>query len=149
MVFFRQWHKFVNLKKERDPRVSYPIKQPSVSVIILNYNGETYVKRCLTSIFSNVYSNFEFIFVDNAKDRGLNWLRICLVLILALGLLRARNSFSDNFWSFLGFHITIKKRHLSAYPSYHFNGGLRERKLASYDIALFKQPAKCEKRIMG
>jgi hypothetical protein len=39
--------------------------EPQVSVIVLNYNGANYVKRCLESLFRNRYSNFEVLFVDN------------------------------------------------------------------------------------
>lgn len=38
---------------------------PSVSVVVLNYNGNNYVKRCLTSLFKNNYPNFEVLFIDN------------------------------------------------------------------------------------
>ncbi len=39
--------------------------EPKVSVVVLNYNGAKYVKRCLESLFKNDYNNFEVIFVDN------------------------------------------------------------------------------------
>lgn len=40
---------------------------PLVSVIILNFNGENYLERCLSSVLSTKYPNFEVIFVDNAS----------------------------------------------------------------------------------
>jgi len=40
---------------------------PFVSVIVLNYNGESYLKQCLFSLLRTKYSNFEIIFVDNAS----------------------------------------------------------------------------------
>ena len=40
---------------------------PLVSVIILNFNGENYLKRCLFSVLDTKYPNFEVIFVDNAS----------------------------------------------------------------------------------
>lgn len=40
---------------------------PLVSVIILNFNGETYLKKCLFSVLETKYPNFEVIFVDNAS----------------------------------------------------------------------------------
>jgi GT2 family glycosyltransferase len=40
---------------------------PFVSVIILNFNGENYLERCLFSVLSTKYPNFEVIFVDNAS----------------------------------------------------------------------------------
>lgn len=45
--------------------------QPRVTIIVLNYNGKEYVQRCLDSLFSNNYSNFEVFFVDNnSKDES-------------------------------------------------------------------------------
>ena len=40
---------------------------PLVSIIILNFNGENYLERCLSSVLSTEYPNFEVIFVDNAS----------------------------------------------------------------------------------
>lgn len=44
---------------------------PLVSVVILNYNGKTYLGetllKCLSSVLKNAYSNFEVIFVDNGS----------------------------------------------------------------------------------
>jgi GT2 family glycosyltransferase len=40
---------------------------PLVSVIILNFNGENYLERCLFSVLGTKYPNFEVIFVDNAS----------------------------------------------------------------------------------
>lgn len=45
-------------------------KYPSVSVIILNYNGKAFVERCLNSVLDTNYPNFEVIFVDNASTDG-------------------------------------------------------------------------------
>jgi GT2 family glycosyltransferase len=42
-----------------------PKIEPQVSVVVLNYNGAKYVKRCLESLFRNNYGNFEVLFVDN------------------------------------------------------------------------------------
>jgi GT2 family glycosyltransferase len=50
-----------------------PKTEPAVSVIVLNYNGANYVKRCLESLFRNHYSNFEVLFVDNnSPDKSVN-----------------------------------------------------------------------------
>lgn len=43
-------------------------KLPLVSIVILNYNGEGFVKACLDSITALNYPNFEVIFIDNASD---------------------------------------------------------------------------------
>lgn len=40
-------------------------KKKLVSIIVNCYNGEKYVSRCLKSIFSQTYKNFEIIFWDN------------------------------------------------------------------------------------
>lgn len=40
---------------------------PLVSVIIVNYNGVQYLKKCLYSIFKNNYKNYEIIIADNAS----------------------------------------------------------------------------------
>jgi hypothetical protein len=41
-----------------------------VSVIILNYRGEKFVEKCLKSVLSTDYANFEVLFVDNASNDG-------------------------------------------------------------------------------
>ena len=43
------------------------MKAPSVSVIILNFNGVNYLERCLSSVLATKYTNFEAILVDNAS----------------------------------------------------------------------------------
>jgi GT2 family glycosyltransferase len=43
---------------------------PSVAVIVLNYNGMAYVKRCLGALLRNSYSNFEVLFIDNNSTDG-------------------------------------------------------------------------------
>jgi GT2 family glycosyltransferase len=44
---------------------------PLVSVIILNYNGESYLDNCIASVLKNSYPNFEVLLVDNAStDRS-------------------------------------------------------------------------------
>ncbi|MDH5419613.1 MAG: glycosyltransferase, partial [Candidatus Bathyarchaeota archaeon] len=43
---------------------------PSVSIIIVNFNGKEILKRCLTSISTTNYPNFEIVVVDNASTDG-------------------------------------------------------------------------------
>jgi len=38
---------------------------PKVSIIIINYNGKLFLKKCLESLFDIDYNNFEVILVDN------------------------------------------------------------------------------------
>jgi len=43
---------------------------PLVSIIIVNYNGEKFLKKCLSSIKRQTYSDFEIIIVDNGSTDG-------------------------------------------------------------------------------
>ena len=43
---------------------------PFVSIIIVNYNGGEYLNRCLASIRSQNYQEYEIILVDNASTDG-------------------------------------------------------------------------------
>ena len=36
-----------------------------ISIIIVNYNGKKWLKKCLDSLYAQTYQNFEIIFVDN------------------------------------------------------------------------------------
>ncbi len=40
---------------------------PSVSIVILNYNGEHFIGRCLESVLRTEYERYEVIVVDNAS----------------------------------------------------------------------------------
>ena len=46
------------------------LKAPFVSIVILNYNGLRFVKKCLESALKTDYDNFEVIFIDNASTDG-------------------------------------------------------------------------------
>lgn len=39
-----------------------------VSIIIVGYNSEKYLRQCLNSVYSQDYKNFEAIFIDNASN---------------------------------------------------------------------------------
>ncbi|KPV63026.1 MAG: Glycosyltransferase AglI [Candidatus Bathyarchaeota archaeon BA2] len=43
---------------------------PSVSIIIVNFNGKEVLRPCLTSLLATNYSNFEITIVDNASTDG-------------------------------------------------------------------------------
>jgi len=43
---------------------------PSVSVIVLNYMGRSYLERCIRSILNTDYPDFEIILVDNGSTDG-------------------------------------------------------------------------------
>lgn len=43
---------------------------PFVSIIIVNWNANDYIKQCLDSLLSQTYTNFEIIVVDNASTDG-------------------------------------------------------------------------------
>lgn len=40
-------------------------KEPLVTIIIINYNGKPYLKKCLKSIEQTTYKNYEIVLVDN------------------------------------------------------------------------------------
>ncbi len=44
--------------------------EPLVSIIIVNYNGKSYLEKCLQSIMDNHYKKFEVIVVDNHSTDG-------------------------------------------------------------------------------
>ena len=44
------------------------MNQVKTSIIILNYNGRRFLKRCLDSIFKQDYKNYQVVFVDNASS---------------------------------------------------------------------------------
>lgn len=46
------------------------MKNPLVSIIILNYNGRNYISDCVRSVLNSSYDNFEVIIVDNASTDG-------------------------------------------------------------------------------
>lgn len=41
-----------------------------VSIIVVNWNGEKWLKRCLDSLYAQTYKNFEVILVDNGSSDG-------------------------------------------------------------------------------
>jgi len=43
---------------------------PKIFIVVLNYNGGTFIKKCLASIFKNDYPNFEVVVVDNNSSDG-------------------------------------------------------------------------------
>lgn len=45
-------------------------RQPKVSVIIVNYNGLSYIDTCLSSVLNQDCNDYEVIFVDNASTDG-------------------------------------------------------------------------------
>jgi GT2 family glycosyltransferase len=46
------------------------LNTPTVSIVILNYNGMRFVDDCLKSVLGSSYQDFEIIFVDNASSDG-------------------------------------------------------------------------------
>jgi len=42
-------------------------KEPTVSIVILNFNGESYLENCLSSVLNTDYPSFEVILFDNAS----------------------------------------------------------------------------------
>lgn len=51
-------------------------KKPFVSIIIANWNGLEYLKKCLPSVIKQNYENKEIIVVDNgSKDKSVKWIK--------------------------------------------------------------------------
>lgn len=45
-------------------------ENPEISIIIVNWNGKKFLKKCLDSLRNQTYQNFEIIFVDNGSNDG-------------------------------------------------------------------------------
>jgi len=45
-------------------------KSPAVSIIVLNWNGERYLGRCLDAIAAQTFCNYEVLVLDNASTDG-------------------------------------------------------------------------------
>lgn len=47
-----------------------------ISLVIINYNNKSYLKRCINSIFNQTYKNLEIIFIDNeSKDDSYDYMK--------------------------------------------------------------------------
>lgn len=56
----------------KSKNVSIPKKDPFISIVIANYNGENYLITCLTSLLKSSVSDFEVIIIDNnSTDKSL------------------------------------------------------------------------------
>ena len=52
------------------------MSQPSVAVVILNWNGRNYLEKFLPSVMSSVYANLEVVIADNAStDDSVSFIR--------------------------------------------------------------------------
>ena len=52
------------------------MSQPSVAVVILNWNGRNYLEKFLPSVMSSVYANVEVVIADNAStDDSVSFIR--------------------------------------------------------------------------
>lgn len=81
---------------------------PLVSIIILNFNGESYLERCLFSVLSTKYPNFEVIFVDNAStDSSLRIVEKTFGNDQRLRILRSRQNLGFSGGNNLGFSHAI------------------------------------------
>jgi GT2 family glycosyltransferase len=45
-------------------------KSPAVSIIVLNWNGERYLRRCLDAIAAQTFRDYEVLVLDNASTDG-------------------------------------------------------------------------------
>ena len=41
------------------------MKEAKIKILILNYNGEDFLKNCLKSVSSINYSNYSIVLIDN------------------------------------------------------------------------------------
>ncbi|MEM9920324.1 MAG: bifunctional riboflavin kinase/FAD synthetase [Bacteroidota bacterium] len=65
------------LKKKRQPELkSTPTEEwPDVSVVILNYNGRSYLEKFLPKLLETTYPNYEIIVADNCStDDSVAWM---------------------------------------------------------------------------
>jgi GT2 family glycosyltransferase len=63
------------LRKKLSPK-SNP-SAPLVYIVILSYNGITWLKKCLTSVLNSDYENYKIILVDNAsKDDSVGFVEV-------------------------------------------------------------------------
>jgi GT2 family glycosyltransferase len=46
------------------------IEDPSVSIIIVNYNGKNHLEKCLKSLSEIIYKNYQIVLVDNNSSDG-------------------------------------------------------------------------------
>lgn len=44
--------------------------EPSIGVVIVNYNGVSFISKCIDSVLSSNYLDFEVVLVDNASTDG-------------------------------------------------------------------------------
>ena len=52
------------------------IDKQKVSIIIVNWNGKSLLKNCLTSVYNQTYQNYEVVLVDNAStDDSVEYVR--------------------------------------------------------------------------
>ncbi len=77
-----------------------------VSIVILNYNGKTWLKRCLESIYSQtIFQDIEIIVADNASTDGSDQLAIELI---APWPGRANSSKTELIWVFVKAIIAVQ-----------------------------------------
>lgn len=46
------------------------MNQPLVSIVVVTFNGERYIKSCLNSVFGQSYPHLEILVIDNASTDG-------------------------------------------------------------------------------
>jgi len=62
-------------------------KHLSISVIVVNLNGESFIRRCLDSLLSQTFVDFETIVIDNGSaDQSVNIIRSCYTTVRLVSL---------------------------------------------------------------
>lgn len=68
LIFWYFIKRLFRVKFLKDSYVIIVLKEPLVSIIILNYNAGKLLINCVESVFRTKYSNFEVILVDNISS---------------------------------------------------------------------------------
>lgn len=57
----------IGRKMQQDQKIEKSITDPLVSIIIMSYNEEQYIKRAIESVLNQTYSNFELYITDDGS----------------------------------------------------------------------------------
>src|SRR3989344_8458689 len=105
-----------------------------ISIIVPVYNDQVFLEKCLTSIFSSDYKDFEVIVVDDhSKDNSVNIAKKFPCKIIELktneGVANARNQGADtakgDILVFFDSDIMIEKDTLSKFAKAHEDSSIK------------------------
>ena len=98
---------YVSAHKLYSPN-KYALDIVDLSVVVLNYQGNPVVYKCLESIFNSSYSDYELIFVDNNSNDG-SYEKSLEIINGKSNVIVIRNK--ENFGFTRGFDIGVKNSH--------------------------------------